>query len=128
MARTNWTIQKLVGASYQADGNLYAPNESMSDDLVSTQSKTGLADGSNTYMLPSTKYNKEALKFVWLEVPLSDVAFKNKISNYVMNADYLKITDSLANTYIGRFTYVRRIWILGVADTWDLEAGFERME
>jgi len=128
MARTTWTVENWNGSGYDADGTIYTPNESQSDDLTSTQTKLGLANGSQTFMLPATKYNKEALRFVWLEIPESDIAFKNKISNYVINANYLRITDPLSNTYIGRFVYIRRIWILGVDNTWDIEAGFERME
>lgn len=127
MAKSNWTVSSWNGSIWVADGNIYAPNEAFEDMLVSTQNKIPLADGDFGFVLPSTKYHEEPVKFIWLEIPYSDVAFKTKISNYVINATYLKITDSLSSTYIGRFTYLRRIWLLGVANTWDLEAGFERM-
>ena len=125
MARRTWAVEKWNGAIWASDGTLYAPNDSLSVDLVSTLAKASLADGSNAYLLPTTKYNKEPLRLIWLEILQSD-SFRTKIENYIINGNYLRITTGLSEQFTGRFTAVRRVWILGVENTYDLECTFER--
>lgn len=128
MARTTWSVSILQsGGSYLADGGIYRPNDNTSIDLTTTQLKVPLADGSNAFITSETKYQKESIAFVWLQIDESDT-FRSKIENYIKNQDYLKITTHLGEVYKGRFTYVRRIWLLGVEDTYDLQAGFDQIE
>ncbi len=126
--RSNWNIFTQSGVNWIADGTIYRPNSDLSLDLISTQSRIKLSNGSNAFITPETKYTKEILTFQWYEILNSD-SFKAKIENYVINQTYLKITDHLSNDYIGRFISVKRVWITGVApDVFDLEAIFEQME
>lgn len=125
--RGTWNIEKKSGVSYVSDGTIYRPNENLSVDLTSTQTKIQLADGSNAFVIPEIAYNKDPLRFVWLSIEQSDT-FRTKIENYIINSDYLRITTHLSETLIGKFTYIRRVWLTGEADVYDLEAGFERME
>ncbi len=126
MARNTWNIEKKNG-SYANDGTIYRPNDDVSVDLMSTQNKSRLANGSNVFVTPETKVSKQPLSFVWLEIPQSD-SFRTKIEAYVTNGDYLRITTHLSETFIGRFINVQRVWLSGKEDTYDLQAAFERME
>jgi hypothetical protein len=127
MARSSWTIEKLVGISYVSDGSIYRPNESVTFEMTATQKRVALANGDSAFVTPETKYVKEPLTFTWLLIPESD-GLKSKIENYVINQDYLRITNHLGEYYIGRFTQVRKLFLVGEEDTYEIEATFERME
>lgn len=127
MSRSTWTVEKWVSSAWVSDGSIYRPNENLSYDLTSNQTKVKLADGSNAFILPETAYNKEPMTFTWIEIPNTD-GLKTKINNYVINQDYLKITDHLFEDLIGRFITIRAVLISGVENTYDIEAIFERME
>lgn len=127
MPRGTWAIEKKTAGVYGSDGTIYRPNENLSVDLTSNQVKNKLADGSNCFITPEIKYVKEPLSFVWLAVDYSD-SFRSKLENYVINQDYLRITTHQSETLIGRFIFVRRVWLSGETEMVDLEAGFERIE
>jgi len=128
VSRNSWTIEDKTSGSWVADGTIYRPNEDTSLSLVSTQTKINLANGSQAFVTPSTKYNLQPVVFRWLNIPDTD-AFVNKIKNYVINQTYVRITDHNSDTYIGRFINLERLWLSGQdPDTYDLEAEFERME
>lgn len=127
MSRGTWAVEKEVAAVWTSDGTIYRPNESMTFDYVSTQTKISLADGSRAFMIPETRYNKEPLKFTWLEIPNTD-SLKNKIQNYIINADYLRITTHLGDQLTGRFVTMSRVWLTNVTDTYDIACTFELMD
>ena len=128
MSRNSWTVYILQsGGSYVSDGAIYRPNDNTSIDFTSTQQKVGLADGSQAFINSEIKYVKEPISFTWLEIPESD-SFRSQIENYVKNQDYLKITTHLGEVIKGRFVNVRRIWLVGTEDTYDLNASFDIIE
>jgi len=124
--RGTWAVELWNGTSWDADGTIYKSNESLSIDIMSTQSKVRLANGDNAYFAPETLYNNEPLTMRWLEISPTD-AFITKIQNYVKNKSYVRLTDSLGGTYTGTFISLRRVWLLGVENTYDLEATLEQM-
>lgn len=126
MPRGTWSIDKWNGSSWVSDGTIYRPNQNLDIPVLSTQRKYQLADGTNTFVLPENVYTKEPLTFFWLEIAYTD-SFKSKIDNYIVNGDYLRITNHLSETYTGRFIYIKPVWLIGTTDTYDYEASFERM-
>lgn len=125
---SDWNIYKWNTSTllWDADGTIPRPQENLDDEISSTQQKYTLADGSNAFMTPETKYIKEPLNFKWF---LQDLVFKEKIETYFSNNDYLKIeTHQATITYIGRFIHFKPTWLIGQTDTWEVEAQFERME
>ena len=122
--RGTWTIAKYTGGTWVDDGTIYRPNEDFAIDIVSTQAKLRLANGSNAFVTPETFYIRDPLTFTWLELVYND-ALIAKVENYIKNHDYLKITDHLGDTYIGRFINLHQVWISGQADSFDLQGIFE---
>jgi len=127
MARNTWAISTSTdnGQSWTPDGAIYVPNESVSLTDIGTQSKVVLADGSQAFVTPETKYIKQPFVMRWMAIEEDD-AFLNKIRNYCRNQSYCKITDHNADTYIGKFISHRQIWLSGIEDTYDIEVSFER--
>ena len=125
MARNTWQIEKKNG-TWANDGTIYRPNTDTDIGAVSTQIKLKLADGDQGFIMPSTKYIKNPISFEWLNIEESD-SFRAKIEAYITNGDYLRITTHLSETFTGRFISVKRVWISGIEDAYDLEANFEIM-
>ena len=125
MARTQWLVKKWDGDSFESDGYIYAPNENINLEKTSTLAKQQLVDGSFGYFSPEVKYNKSAVTMNFLQIDDADT-FWSKIEGYVEGQDYLEITDHLGHTMTGIFTGVKRVWLSGVVDTYDLEVQFER--
>lgn len=127
MGRNTWNMEKWNGATFVSETAMYRPNENISIDRTSTQVKTRLADGSNGFFIPETKYIKEPITMQFLGIASSD-SFRTRLENYVQNNDYLRITDHLGSTYTGSFVSVKRVWLTGISpDEVDLEAVFEVM-
>ncbi len=126
MGRNSWNVSIWNGSAFVSDGTIYRSNENMNIEVVGTQVKVTLANGDNAFFSPETKYVPQDLVFQWLEVYPSD-SFITKIKNYVKNGSYLKITDHLGGIYYGKFMNLKRVWLKGVDDTFDLESTFQTM-
>ncbi len=124
MPRTSWLIEKNVNGSWINDGTIYAPNDSMNLDTTANMSENQLADGSKAFLTPEVKYLDDPISMTWLGLDYSD-GIITKLRNYVKNLDYLRITDSKGETYIGKFTNIRRVWLSGIDDTIDIETTFK---
>jgi hypothetical protein len=106
---------------------MYRPNENTTISLVSTQVKVKLADGSNAFYNPETKYVKEPITMTWLDIPNSN-SFRTRLENYVINGTVLRITTHLSEQFIGNFISVNRVWLTAETDAFDLQAVFERTQ
>ena len=126
MARNSWNIEIWNGSTWVSDSTIYRPNENLNIEITGTQSKVSLANGDNAFFTPETKYVPQDLVFQWFEIYPSD-SFITKIRTYVQNGSYLKITDHLGNIFYGKFMNLRRVWLKGVEDTFDLESTFQVM-
>ena len=123
---TYWNIYIYGSAGeWESDGTIRKPNDNLSLNVTSTQTKVVLADGSNAFVNPEVLYTKDSLNFIWME---DDGDLKAQIESYIANGDYIKIVSETAGDFIGRFTSVSVVWLKGVADTFDISAIFERME
>lgn len=126
MSRSSWNVEIWDGSDFVADGSIYRSNENLGIEIMGTQSRVPMANGDNAFFSPETKYVPQDLVFQWLEIYPSD-PFINKIRDYVRNGSYLKITDHLGNIYYGKFMNLRRVWLKGIDDTFDLESQFAVM-
>ena len=122
--RTNWTVYTIVSLTWTYDGTIYRPNESMELPKIATQTRVQLADGSKAYVTPSVLYLNDQITFIWF---YDDGTTKTKIEGYVTNQTDLKIIDHNEDEYIGRFTSIESALQIGMTDTYDIQAVFERM-
>lgn len=127
MARGTWTVQKWNGNAWVADTPIYRPNSNTDITYTSTQQKIRLADGTNAFITPETVYDKEDITFEYLEIDPDD-SFYTRIINYIKNGTYLTLTTHLNESIIGKFVSIKRVWLLGIEDTFDFQAVFQRMD
>lgn len=129
MSRNTWTMYTSTdnGESWDSDGTIYRPNESLTLGIISTLQTVALANGDQGFITPETKYNRDGLTFRWLGIDEGD-SLISKIDNYVINQNYCKIVDHNAAEYIGKFSAVRRVWLSGIEDSYDIEANFVRFD
>jgi len=123
-SRGTWNLDKWSGSQWVAETAMYRPNENLSIDRLSTQTKVVLADGSVSFITPETKFAREPLTMQFLLIDNSD-GFWGRMEDYVENNDYLRITDHLGNFITGKFISIKRVWLAGVDDQYDLEIVFE---
>lgn len=123
--RGTWNIYTWTNSAWVADSTIYRPNESINDNVLSTHIKTKLVSGSEARIIPETKSLKDPIIFRWFELDFSD-NLKTKIKGYVDAFTKVKISTHKGEDYIGYFTYIRRIWLVGVEDREDYEMGFDR--
>lgn len=127
MARQLWNIFTWNGSSWDADGTVYRTNRDLELSRTSNQTKMKLADGTEGRVTPETKFVRDSTTFTWLALDFSD-GLKTKVQGYITNHTKIKITTQKSEDIIGYFLYIRRVWLSGVEDTEDLEAGFDRSE
>jgi hypothetical protein len=127
MARGTWLIELWNGTSFVSDGALYRPNANVELSSMSTQQKIALASGAKAFFTPETLYNTEDIVFEFLEIYPSD-SFYNKITNYIEDHSYVRITTHLGETFTGRFLSIKRVWLVNVDDTFDFQVLFQRMD
>ena len=126
MSRSYWTVYVEESAgTWLADGQIPRPNADFIYDYTSTQSSYQLADGSRAFITPETTYGKGPVSFVWYLD--DDGSIKTKIENYLTNNEYLKIVTHTGTELIGRFINFKITHLLGLDDTYDIEASFDRM-
>ena len=125
MSRTYWDIYyQESGGSWVSDGTIPRANDTLTYEYLSTQMPVQLADGSRAYITPETKYLKNPLVFLWY---IDDGTYKTKIENYIINNEYIKIECHTGTDFIGRFTALKTTHLVGIEDTYDLEATFEQI-
>lgn len=125
MARTGWLVEKRVADVWVDDGLVNRPNENFERGNLSTMVKVPLANGKLGYMTFTNKSIEQPLPFSWL---FTDKDFVDKINDYVINNDELRITDHFDKEYKGMFTECKPIEITGqYPSKFDMMAVFEIM-
>lgn len=126
MARGTWQVQVKTAGVWGSDGTISPPNDSYQIEKISTQTTVQLADGSQAFITPSTKYIDSPINFTWYEDDSGVI--KTKIEGYINNQNDVKIIDDLSNEYIGRFTSIIPMRIHGLSEeTYDIQAIFTIM-
>lgn len=127
MARGTWDVYvNESGSSWTDDFDLYIPNIDLSEEKISNQRNIILADGSKAFFTPETKYAYQNLTFSWQWIVVAD-GLISKIEDYITDNDRLKIVTHLSVEYIGYFTNINKMHLVGQdPDAWDIEATFLR--
>jgi hypothetical protein len=124
---SNWNIYiQSSGSNWVSDGTIPRANADLDITETSTQTEVQLADGSTAVLIPEITVKYQPLTFTWLE---DDGTVKDKIRDYIDDNDYLKIVTHVgAEIYYGYFSNVQIVWLVGVADTFDIIATFRRVD
>lgn len=127
MAGWNIYVWNNSTLTWDSDGTIDRPNDTLSQDRLSNQQKILLADGSPAYVVPETYVDKQSITLVWF-YKLIDL--KSQIESYMNDHDYIKIETHVSGIqFIGRFIQFSPIWLTGISpDRWDITATFEVME
>lgn len=124
---STWNIELWQsGNTYVDDSTIQRPNANLETQRVSNMQKVKVADGSNAFMTPETKFVKEPFTMFFAE---TTSAFRSKIENYITNGDKVRITTHNSETFVGKFINMSRIWLVGTnPDSFDLQVTFEQTE
>ena len=123
---SNWTIYiQNSSLGWDAEPAIPRPNQDMETKYVSNVTKIKLANGSNAYITPETKYSKEIFTMFWAS---TTSVLRTQIETYIVNGDILKIVTHTGEEFIGFFSDMSRVWFSGIEDTYDLQVSFERVE
>lgn len=125
---SDWNLYTWNTGTLQWDneGTLIRPNEALTEETISNQQRTILANGDDAYMTPETYYTINAITFTWY---LQSSTLKTQIETFIKNHEYIKITTHTSTVYIGRFLSIRPTWLTGQSpDKYDLECIFEIQE
>jgi hypothetical protein len=122
----DWLVYtiNINGLTWDVDTNLIRPNEDLENQIVSTMQTVKMADGSEGYVTPETKSNKNNLQFFWADTTST---FRSKIEGYINSGIKLKIVTHDNQTLIGKFTEYKRVWFCGIDNSFDITATFKEM-
>ena len=112
------------GSTYTSDGTIPRPNQNLETSLVSNLQIIKLADGSEAFMYPETKYLKGTLTMFFAD---TTSVFRTQIEGYITNGDKVKITTHTAEDIIGRFIDYKRVWFTGIDDAYDVMVTFKQL-
>lgn len=121
-----WNISVFEsGNTWTADGTIVIPNADLEQKRVSNLQIVKLADGTEAFIQPETKFYKETISMFFAN---TTSAFRTKIEDYITNGDKVKITMDTSETIIGFFVDSNRVFFSGIDDTYDLAITFKPTE
>jgi hypothetical protein len=119
----DWSISIWQsGNSFVADGFINRPNQDLETKRISNLQIIKLANGSEAFMQPETKYFKDTFSMFFAN---TTSAFRTKIENYIVNGDKVKIVTHDSQTFYGFFIDINRVWFSGQTDTFDCALTFK---
>lgn len=125
---SNWNIYVETDGSFPElpTSVIPRPHENTNVGMISTQQTIPLADGSLGYYTPENKFLRQELVFKWF---MQYDTFREEVEGYIENHDYIKITNHLGESYLGRFLNVSSVWLVGESpDEYEITATFLRMD
>ena len=121
-----WVIEvQYSNNSWHVDGQIPRPNENLELETISTETTVKLANGGEANVTPEVRSLKQPFNMTWIDASSS---FRTQIANYIDNRETVRITTHLGETFIGRFTSIKRVWLTGVSpDQIDIQITFKRL-
>jgi len=121
---STWAIAvKDSTNTYISDETINRPNQDMETQKTSNTQVLPLADGSTVLITPSVKARSEPMTMFFAN---TTETFRDKISTYIDNADDVQITTHTGEIFTGQFTVMKRVWFVGIEDTYDIMVTFTR--
>ena len=125
MATYDWSVAVWEsGNTYTPDDSFPRPNEDMETKRLSTISKIKLANGSNAFITPETKYTKESFSMFWAD---TTTVFRTQLEGYITNGDKIKITTHSGEEFIVKILDYIRVWFSGIEDSYDIQVTMEQI-
>jgi hypothetical protein len=121
----DWKIYQESGNSWVFDSNISRPNQDMNTEEISTMQSNQLADGSQGFITPETKYLKQPFQMFFANTT-SD--FRTLLYGYFRNGTKIKLITHNSEEYIGKITNISRVWFSGRTEWMDLQVTFTIME
>jgi len=120
---STWNISLWQsGNVYTSDGEVPIPNQDLETKRISNLQIIKLANGSEAFVQPETKYYKDTITMFFAS---TTSAFRTKIETYISNGDKVKITTTDSQILIGYFIDMNRVWFAGLVDTFDVAVTFK---
>jgi len=118
----DWAVAILEsGNTYTEDGNIFRPNQDIETKRISNLQIIKLADGSEAFLQPETKYYKDVISMFFAQTTST---FRTKIQNYISNGEKIRITTHTGEIFYGYFIDMNRVWLAGVEDSYDMSITF----
>jgi len=123
----DWSVYvyEESGGSWQFSSYIKRPNQDMNTEEMSTMQSTQLADGSNGFITPETKYLKQPFRMFFANTT-SD--FRTLLYGYFRNGTKIKLITHDNQEFIGKITNISRVWFSGRISWFDLNVQLTIME
>jgi len=121
---STWTVKILDSTStYVDDGTIPRPNQDLETQTTSNTQVIGLADGSTVLITPEIKKKVDPITMFFAD---TTSALRSKIESYMTNGDSVQIITHTGEIFTGMFISMKRVWFVGIADTYDIMVTFLR--
>lgn len=118
----DWAVAILEsGNTYTNDGYMFRPNQDIETKRISNLQIVKLADGSEGFLQPETKYYKDVISMFFASTTST---FRTKIEDYIANGEKIRITTHTGQMFYGYFIDMNRVWFAGIEDTYDMVVTF----
>jgi len=118
-------VYEESGGTWQFSSYIKRPNQDMNTEEMSTMQSTQLADGSNGFITPETKYLKSPFQMFFANTT-SD--FRTLLYGYFRNGTKIKLITHNSEQYIGKITNISRVYFSGRVEWMDLQVTLTIME
>jgi hypothetical protein len=118
-------VYEESGGSWQFSSYINRPNQDMNTEEMSTMQSTQLADGSQGFITPETKYLKQPFQMFFANTT-SD--FRTLLYGYFRNGTKIKLITHDNQEFIGKITNISRVWFSGRISWFDLNVQLTIME
>ena len=121
----DWKIYQESGNSWVFDSNISRPNQDMNTEEISTMQSNQLADGSQGFITPETKYLKQPFQMFFANTTSE---FRTLLYGYFRNGTKIKLITHNSEEYIGKITDISRVYFSGRVEWMDLQVTLTIME
>jgi hypothetical protein len=118
-------VYEESGGTWQFSSYINRPNQDMNTEEISTMQSNQLADGSQGFITPETKYLKSPFQMYFANVTSE---FRTLLYGYLRNGIKIKLITHDNQEFIGKITNISRVWFSGRISWFDLNVQLTIME
>jgi hypothetical protein len=115
----DWSVYvyEESGGQWIFDNFINRPNADMETQENSTMQVVGLADGSQGFITPETKYLKQPFQLYFAN---TTSAFRTLVQGYQRNGTKIKLITHNSEEYVVKITNISRVYFSGRASWYDI--------